>query len=543
MIIITISRVIVLLLFFINCILTLCPQNCSCDNEYQLAVNCNNVKLRYLPSLLHPGTQFLRLSKCQIEQLDPDVMELYPDMIHLDLSNNNISTLGNNIFRYQTKVQFLNLSNNNFSSIFDNSFQGLHRLEYLDLSSNKLQTIESNALRHLSELLELDLSNNLLQNLSFATFTDLANLQKLIVAGNQIAYLDGRIIKSLPNLRIIDLNQNIITTIGTDTFIGLYLITAIDLSANFLTKIPNFGLPSLKYLNISSNKIKQIESNNFRQLISLVELNLAKNEFSILPTSAFDGLFRLQQLHLNDQWYLRRIENGAFSGLASLEVLNLSHSHILEYIDKDAFEVSQALRVFDVSSCSLKTFPSTLFDWKRVAELYLYDNPLHCDHKLLTFLPNVLRLRSIHNVICVTPDEFHNISISSLDTVEIMLEDTKQTLIILCSTLTGLTAIIILMLFLYSRITYDQIKNSRSSTVKQQFCQPDRREECILPEYYDSIIEFNTSSTFRRHNTFINLLQSKSFYDGIPIQTPINTAHINDNILLEQTDYTYLTIK
>ncbi|VDM98729.1 unnamed protein product, partial [Onchocerca ochengi] len=59
-------------------VLGLCPQNCSCDNDYQLAVNCYNVKLRYLPPLLHPGTQSLTLSKCQIEQLDPDVMELYP---------------------------------------------------------------------------------------------------------------------------------------------------------------------------------------------------------------------------------------------------------------------------------------------------------------------------------------------------------------------------------------------------------------------------------------------------------------------------------
>ncbi|VDM98851.1 unnamed protein product, partial [Onchocerca ochengi] len=61
-------------------VLGLCPQNCSCDNDYQLAVNCYNVKLRYLPPLLHPGTQSLRLSKCQIEQLDPDVMELYPGL-------------------------------------------------------------------------------------------------------------------------------------------------------------------------------------------------------------------------------------------------------------------------------------------------------------------------------------------------------------------------------------------------------------------------------------------------------------------------------
>ncbi|EJW73916.1 hypothetical protein WUBG_15174 [Wuchereria bancrofti] len=78
-----------------------------------------------------------------------------------------------------------------------------------------------------------------------------------------------------------------------------------------------------------------------------------------------------------------------------------------------------------------------------VAELQLNGNPIHCDYKLLAFLPDVLRLRSIHNVICVTPDELHNISISSLDTVEITLEDAKQTLIILCPTLIVFTILII----------------------------------------------------------------------------------------------------
>ncbi|VDO59457.1 unnamed protein product [Onchocerca flexuosa] len=115
-----------------------------------------------------------------------------------------------------------------------------------------------------------------------------------------------------------------------------------------------------------------------------------------------------------------------------------------------------------------------------------------------------------------------------------MLEDTKRTLIALCSILTVLTVIIIFVL----------IRKSKSLTVKQQFCQnlPDRRE-CIFPEYYDSVIEFNTSSTCRRQNTFADLRQSKSFYDRIPTQIPVNAALIHDNALLGETDFTYLSLK
>uniref|UniRef100_A0A915Q0Q8 LRRNT domain-containing protein n=1 Tax=Setaria digitata TaxID=48799 RepID=A0A915Q0Q8_9BILA len=387
----------------------ICPQNCSCDNEYQLAVNCDDVKLRYLPPLLHPGTQFLRLSKCQIEQLDLDVMELYP------------GKFSETCLRYFNIVVIASPTKcTNYLFLGKSAFLASLRM-YLDLSSNRLQRIESNALEDLGELLELNLSYNLLNNFSFEIFTGLINLQKLRIAGNQITrFDDSPLSKTLPNLRNIDLSQNMITSIPSDTFLGLKLIKAIDLSSNLLKEIPTFdqnNLVNLKYLNMNFNKLREITPHSFRQLLSLLELDLARNEFSVLSASAFDGLFHLKELKLSEQMYLRKIQNGAFSGLASLEVLNLSHSQILEYIDENAFEVSHALRTFDASYCSLKTFPSGLFDWKRVTELRLHGNPLHCDHKLLSFLPDILRLRSIHNVICASPNDLYNISISALVSV------------------------------------------------------------------------------------------------------------------------------
>uniref|UniRef100_A0A0R3RP55 LRRCT domain-containing protein n=1 Tax=Elaeophora elaphi TaxID=1147741 RepID=A0A0R3RP55_9BILA len=227
-----------------------------------------------------------------------------------------------------------------------------------------------------------------------------------------------------------------------------------------------------------------------------------------------------------------------------LEVLDLSDSNLLEYIDEDAFEVSDALRIFNVHSCALKTFPPTLFDWKKVAELYLHGNPLHCDHKLLTFLPDVLRLRSIHNVICATPTELHNVSISSLDIAETATEEAKQTLTVLCFTLTALTAIIMLVLFLYSRITtpiQDKIRESKSN---QQFCRNvSGRSECIFPEYYNSMIEFNSSSASRKENAIAGLLQSRSFYDRISTQIPVNVIYTNNKVCMKQTDFIYLSNK
>lgn len=102
------------------------------------------------------------------------------------------------------------------------------------------------------------------------------------------------------------------------------------------------------------------------------------------------------------------------------------------------------------------------------------------------------------------------------------------------------------MLFLCSRITStnDQTKKSRSSIAKQQFCQNlSGMSECIFPECYNSISELNSSSICTRENTFVDLHQSKSLYDGISTQIPVNAIHTNNDIFLKQTDFTYLSIK
>ncbi|VDO48252.1 unnamed protein product [Brugia timori] len=41
----------------------------------------------------------------------------------------------------------------------------------------------------------------------------------------------------------------------------------------------------------------------------------------------------------------------------------------------------------------------------------------------------------------------------------------------------------------------------------------------------------------------MNLIQSKSFYDGISIQIPVNEICTDNDIFLKQTDFIYLSTK
>lgn len=117
------------------------------------------------------------------------------------------------------------------------------------------------------------------------------------------------------------------------------------------------------------------------------------------------------------------------------------------------------------------------------------------------------------------------------------MEDVKRTVTILCFILTVLTVIVVLLFFLYSRITPIDEQTKKSKAVEQCHRVIPGRRECIFPEYYNSVIEFN-SSTCRRENTFGELRESKSFYDRVSAhQLSLSTIHTNNDDYLRYCIY------
>lgn len=115
-----------------------------------------------------------------------------------------------------------------------------------------------------------------------------------------------------------------------------------------------FRLNSSYLKNFEKSKTFEVVLKCFFLLEGRIDINFDGKE-------KINEILKFISVNLNYIYF----QSGAFFGLASLEVLDLSDSHLLEYIDEDAFEVSHALRIFNVGFCALKTFPPTLFDWKR----------------------------------------------------------------------------------------------------------------------------------------------------------------------------------
>ncbi len=108
---------------------------------------------------------------------------------------------------------------------------------------------------------------------------------------------------------------------------------------NYTEVPPEISACSIE-VDLSSNYITQIESNDFDHLKNCTKLNLSNNTLSILEPDAFVGLDNLQQLNMEKNT-ISKIENTTFAQLSNLDKLNLEQNQILE-IEDNSFRKTES---------------------------------------------------------------------------------------------------------------------------------------------------------------------------------------------------------
>ncbi|NXD14778.1 OMGP protein, partial [Nothocercus nigrocapillus] len=224
--------------------------------------------------------QILKTSTCLLALLFviPTVLGICPSNCTCSGNNRNVDCSGRNLtilpHGLQDNITYLNLSFNQFTDL-DHQLTRFTNLRTLDLSNNWLKNIPAHLPKSLWELYAINNNIRVLQKLDTAYQW---NLKVLDVSRNMVerAVL---INNTLSSLKFLNLSSNKLWTVPTNM---PYNIETVDLSNNFLSQI----LPG-----------------TLVRLRRLASLYLHNNKFTYIPDKAFDQLFQLQAVTLyNNPW-------------------------------------------------------------------------------------------------------------------------------------------------------------------------------------------------------------------------------------------------
>ncbi|XP_071431340.1 oligodendrocyte-myelin glycoprotein [Pithys albifrons albifrons] len=190
---------------------------------------------------------------------------------NVDCSGRNLTVLPQEL---QDNLTYLNLSFNQFVDL-DHQLTRFTNLRTLDISNNWLKNVPAHLPKSLWEL--------------YATNNNIKVLQKLDTAYQW-------------NLRVLDVSRNMVerAVLINNTLSSLKFL---NLSSNKLWTVPTNMPYNIETVDLSNNFLSQILPGTLVRLQHLTSLYLHNNKFSYIPDKAFDQLLQLQVVTLyNNPW-------------------------------------------------------------------------------------------------------------------------------------------------------------------------------------------------------------------------------------------------
>lgn len=349
----------------------------------------------------------------------PPQLEEFEYLQYLDLSENRIQRLKPNSLKGLITLGMLNLSKNNISSWAALNPRTLLEpavsLRELSLAHNPITsftTNDENLLLVSNTLQLLDLSYCRIAKVSGAhVLQGMRELKHLILAGNQIRSISDLLSDTLLTL---DLSNNRLTNLQPTMLIGMPNLQSMNLAKNhrisLQTKQGEFVTSvSLRKINLSFCNMDNIELEGFPALTNAI---LKANMIRELNPESFSNSRVIEVLDLS-QNSIVSINTNTFNKLKHLRILNLSFNMIPK-IDRDTFKENELLTKLDLSRNYISRF-------NRIAVPYLtHLNMTWCE--IMTIDPDALSgfieitsLDLSNNLITDLPDTLAAENLQTLD--------------------------------------------------------------------------------------------------------------------------------
>lgn len=284
----------------------------------------------------------------------------------------------------------------------------MRTLTWLTLDYNRVGVISSDSLQTLTGLHRLSIAHNIIRELPPGTFSNFTALQSLNLYGNQLQNIIPESLIGLrsslkalnlglnrlselpqfdfPLLNSLVLSRNNITSLPSDAFVLLPELKMLDLSENYLSSLPVtlfYPVRKLSTLDLSKNQISEIRPGQFNESFINV-INLQDNKIQEIPSEAFKDLLFLHTLDLS-QNMIRSISDAAFLNIPLIHILRLN-KNMLPSFKKEYFKLTipapaTELRILDLSNNDITFLQTQAF------KLHKKLSWLSLAHNRLTFFP------------------------------------------------------------------------------------------------------------------------------------------------------------
>ncbi|XP_044046638.1 toll-like receptor 3 isoform X2 [Siniperca chuatsi] len=198
-----------------------------------------------------------------------------------------------------------------------------------DCSHLSLSAVPPNLPRNITTL---DMSHNRLKGIPPVSLIPYPGLLHLDVSYNSISKLDKGLCQTLSLLQTLNMEHNQVLLLKKEDVSHCTNLTRLILASNRLKLQgePFSALQSLKFLDVSINKLQSAKLGSQPQLPSLVNLNLAFNEFTTLKKDDFSFLNHSSFLHVLNlsSVSLKTLEAGCFKPISSLHTLIMDGSNM-----------------------------------------------------------------------------------------------------------------------------------------------------------------------------------------------------------------------
>nr|XP_021331538.1 slit homolog 2 protein isoform X15 [Danio rerio] len=338
------------------------------------------------------------LSNNQITELASDSFQGLRSLNSLVLYGNKITELPKGLFDGLFSLQLLLLNANKINCLRVDSFQDLQNLNLLSLYDNKLQTIAKGTFSSLRAIQTLHLAQNpfmcdchlkwladYLQDNPIETSGARCTSPRRL-ANKRIGQIKSKKFRCsakeqyfIPGIHHINkCVEDYRSKLGGDCFADLACPekcrcegTTVDCSGQKLTKIPDHipqytaelrlnnneftvleatgifkKLPQLRKINLSNNKITDIEEGTFEGASGVNELILTSNRLEGVHYSMLKGLGGLRTLMLRSN-RISCVNNGSFTGLSSVRLLSL-YDNLITSMSPGAFDTLHSLSTLNL---------------------------------------------------------------------------------------------------------------------------------------------------------------------------------------------------